>query len=166
MRHRCRDGPIVSSMCASLVLSLVWIRETFLYVGLAFHINLLSPPGQGSWLHNTLSLDTQLRKAYSCGQTVNFGQGILDLLWHKFSQLTISMCLRLPCYKSGSEAISLRGVLGIRMMGGVHKRKVVSHCSLTVFSQVVERFHPNPLAIALKTFYPLYKNLTLPSGAG
>jgi len=52
------------------------------------------------------------------------------------------------------------------MMGGVHERKVVSHCSLTVFSQVVERFHPNPLAIALKIFCPLYKNLTLPSGAG
>lgn len=52
------------------------------------------------------------------------------------------------------------------MMGVVHKRKVVSHCSLTLFSQVMERLRPNPLAIAQKTFYLLYKNLTLPSGAG
>lgn len=76
------------------------------------------------------------------------------------------MCLSLQGYKSRSEAISLRGCSRNSDDGGSSKEKG----SATLFSCPIppgcERFHPNPLAIALMTFYLLYKNLTLPSGAG
>lgn len=54
-------------VCPLNCFSLVWIIERFWYVGPALHIAHL--PGQGSWLHNTLSLDTHLRKRdYPYGQ--------------------------------------------------------------------------------------------------
>lgn len=76
----------------------------------------------------------------------------MDPLGHEFSQITISMCLRVPCYNSGSEAVSLWGGLRILMMGRnlSGKGSVEMHStSFILFFQFVERLNPNPLAVAL-----------------
>lgn len=48
-------------------------------------------------------------RLFSCTNGEVYGQKIMDLLLYKFSQIIISVCLKFPCCKSGSETISLWG---------------------------------------------------------